>query len=44
MEAIQSLKALDRFGFPPLGGWRYTTDTEYRHTYDFYRRSRQNWK
>lgn len=39
MRAIGSLAALQRFEFPPLGGWSYTTDTQYRHTYDFYRRA-----
>lgn len=39
MTAIRSLGDLDRFVFPPLGRWSYTTDTEYRHTYDFYRRA-----
>jgi SAM-dependent methyltransferase len=39
LEEIESLRAFDRFVFPPLGAWRYTTDTAYRHTYDFYFRS-----
>ena len=39
MGAIRSLARFERFEFPPLGGWRYTTNTGYRHTYDFYRRS-----
>lgn len=39
MAAIGSLKAFQRFEFPPLGTWRYTSDTPYRHTYDFYQRS-----
>ena len=37
---LSDIKSLDRFRpwvFPPLGTWRYTTDTLYRHTYDFYR-------
>lgn len=37
LAAIQSLKAFLKFEFPPLGTWRYTSDTPYRHTYDFYR-------
>jgi hypothetical protein len=39
MGTIQSLCAFDRFEFPPLGVSRYTTNTAYRHTYDFYRRT-----
>ena len=39
MRAVRSLAAFERFEFPPLGSWRYTTDTAYRHTFDFYRRS-----
>ena len=38
LETIASLKALTRAPFPPLGTWRYVTDTPYRHTFDFYRR------
>ena len=37
LAAIQSLRAFSRFDFPPLGTWRYLSDTPYRHTYDFYR-------
>jgi SAM-dependent methyltransferase len=40
LEAVSSLRAFDRFEFPPLGAWRYVTDTPYRHTYDFYQRAR----
>jgi SAM-dependent methyltransferase len=36
LEEIRSLRRLGRFTFPPFGSWRYTTDTPYRHTYDFY--------
>jgi SAM-dependent methyltransferase len=36
LEEIASLQTFGRFVFPPLGSWRYTTDTAYRHTYDFY--------
>lgn len=39
MSAIRSLALFERFEFPPLGSWRHTTDTAYRHTYDFYRRT-----
>lgn len=38
ISAVRSLGALQKFEFPPLGGWHYVTDTEYQHTYDFYRR------
>lgn len=38
MGVIRSLKEFERMEFPPLGTWRYLTDTAYRHTYDFYRR------
>ena len=27
-----------KYTFPPLGTWRYLTDTPYRHTFDFYRK------
>lgn len=33
---IESLRRFKRSAFAPLGSWRYTTDTPYRHTYDFY--------
>lgn len=39
LESIGSLKSFERLEFPPLGTWRYVTQTVYRHTYDFYRRS-----
>lgn len=39
MQAIASLAAFEKFAFPPLGTWRYRSDTPYRHTYDFYRRN-----
>lgn len=39
IQAIRSLQAFQRLEFPPLGTWRYTSDTPYRHTYDFYRRA-----
>ena len=36
LEECQSLRALKRFVFPPLGTAEYRTDTPYRHTYTFY--------
>lgn len=33
---VASLRRFKPFVFPPLGAARYTTDTPYRHTYDFY--------
>jgi len=36
---IASLQRLPAFPFPPLGSSRYVTNTPYRHTYDFYRKS-----
>lgn len=39
MEEIASLEAFERIEFPPLGTWRHLTDTAYRHTFDFYRRT-----
>lgn len=38
MEDAVSLLAFERVEFPPLGTWRYLTDTPYRRTFDFYRR------
>jgi hypothetical protein len=35
---IASLRDFQKYPFPPLGSWRYLTDTPYRHTYDFYRK------
>ena len=35
---ISSLARYGRFNFPPLGTWRYLTDTPYRHTFDFYQK------
>lgn len=37
LEEIDSLARFAKVPFPPLGCWRYATDTPYRHTYDFYR-------
>jgi hypothetical protein len=36
LQEIQSLARFQRFTFPAFGSWHYTTDTPYRHTYDFY--------
>ena len=38
LEDIQGRHLLQRFMFPPLGSWRYLTETPYRHTFDFYQR------
>ena len=38
LESIDSLKLFEPWVFPPLGTWRYCTDTSFRHTYDFYRK------
>jgi SAM-dependent methyltransferase len=35
---LASLQELQKCAFPPLGSWRFETDTPYRHTFDFYRR------
>jgi SAM-dependent methyltransferase len=35
---IASLARFRKFSFPPLGSWRYLTDTPYRHTFDFYQK------
>jgi SAM-dependent methyltransferase len=35
---IASLARFQKMTFPPLGTWRYLTDTPYRHTYDFYQK------
>ncbi len=37
-DEIASLQRFRKVNFPPLGSWRYRTDTPYRHTYDFYRK------
>jgi SAM-dependent methyltransferase len=36
LDGIAALARFRRFTFPPLGAWRYLTDTPYRHTFDFY--------
>jgi SAM-dependent methyltransferase len=38
LESVTSLARFEKLVCPELGGWRYLTDTPYRHTYDFYRR------
>lgn len=36
LDEIKSLSHFARVAPSPLGTWRHTTDTPYRHTYDFY--------
>jgi SAM-dependent methyltransferase len=36
LETLTSLAKFRKFDFPPLGSWRFLTDTVYRHTFDFY--------
>ncbi|MEA3150794.1 MAG: hypothetical protein QOD56_1733 [Gammaproteobacteria bacterium] len=38
LDDIRSRELFTHFAFPPLGGWRYLTDTPYRHTFDFYQK------
>jgi len=38
LDEIPTLARFQRFTFPPLGTWRYLTETPYRHTFDFYRK------
>jgi SAM-dependent methyltransferase len=38
LEAVTSRDRFRRYTFPPLGTWRFLTDTLYRHTFDFYRK------
>lgn len=38
LESVSSLQRFNRHTFPPLGTWRFVTDTVYRHTFDFYRK------
>jgi SAM-dependent methyltransferase len=38
LDQIQSRNAFERFEFPPLGTWRYLTETRHRHVFDFYRK------
>jgi SAM-dependent methyltransferase len=35
-DRIRSLSRFHKYRFPPLGAWRYRTDTAYRHVFDFY--------
>jgi len=35
---VSSLRSFRQSTLPPLGAWRYRTDTSYRHTYDFYQK------
>jgi SAM-dependent methyltransferase len=42
LDSIESLKRFRPFMFPPLGTWRYVTQTPYRQTYDFYRKNLDN--
>ena len=42
LSAVSALARFARHAFPPLGVWRYRTDTPNRHTFDFYRKSPQN--
>jgi hypothetical protein len=39
LSALESLARFRQCEFPPLGVSRYLTNTSYRHTYDFYRKS-----
>jgi SAM-dependent methyltransferase len=39
LDAVPSIARYKRFVMPPFGAWRYLTDTPYRHTFDFYRKS-----
>ncbi len=38
LDTVSSRGLLRQYTFPPLGTWRYLTDTPYRHTFDFYRK------
>lgn len=39
LAAIESLKRFSEYEFPPLGTARYLTNTTYRHTFNFYRKT-----
>jgi len=39
LAAIENLRRFSEYVFPPLGTARYLTDTTYRHTYNFYRKT-----
>ncbi|MFL6603369.1 MAG: hypothetical protein ACJ8R9_18850 [Steroidobacteraceae bacterium] len=41
LKSLESLKRFQQFSFPPLGTWRYVTQTPYSHTYDFYQKVRE---
>jgi len=38
LATLSSLTRFRPYDFPPLGTSRYVTDTQYRHTYAFYRK------
>ena len=38
LDEVPSVRRFRHFTFPPLGTWRYLTETPYRHTFDFYQR------
>jgi len=38
LDEIQSRNLFRRLQFPPLGGWRYFTETRHRHVFDFYQK------
>jgi len=38
LDEVQSRNAFRRLQFPPLGAWRYLTDTRHRHVFDFYQK------
>jgi SAM-dependent methyltransferase len=38
LDTVSSRALFRKYTFPPLGAWRYLTDTPYRHTFDFYRK------
>ena len=38
LDTVSSRARFRKYTFPPLGTWRYLTDTPYRHTFDFYRK------
>jgi SAM-dependent methyltransferase len=38
LDEIQSRQSFKRYQFPPLGSWRYFTETAHRHVFDFYQK------
>ena len=38
LDTVSSRALFRKYTFPPLGTWRFVTDTPYRHTFDFYRK------